>query len=1063
MKKTILILFLTLPLFRILQAQSCLPDTTYFAYQGQIDAFKINNPGCKIIEGDIFISGDYITNLDSLDEIITINGNISIENNPVLSNLYGLQSLETVQKNLKISDNSKLTNLSGLDNLQNIGGTFWVSDNVLLETLTPVNFDSAGSIYIRKNNKLTNLEGLNNLEYIPNNLNIESNAALSDLSAMTNLDSIGQGFYIYGNTSMKNFYGFRNLQIIGGDFYFQSDTMQSMFGLDSLRAIRGSFEVTFSPRLSNFIGLGNVKYIGNIRHVGNDGLINFTGLNNLTTIGTYFLMYENHALTSCDGLENLVSVGDGFALIESESLSSVTGLEKLTNVGGDFRLRTSNGLSNLHGLENLTTIGGGFELNGCTFLNDISALANLHSIDGFLLVSRNNVLPNLTGLEGIITLNGSLVLSENWLLTELNGLKNLVSIGEYLQLNTNPQLINLSGFAQLSTIGNGLFIENNTLLTDCAILPICQLLNTQSNVSILNNGLNCTTAAEVEILCGGTPVEVKVLFDADCIPDNTDIALDNVQVRMEGDVQNALRATNLDGFAQFGFFENGSFLLSLPQFPTNFWAVCADNIEVIPNASGDTTKAIISVFPINPCPELSVSLGLPSNFRGCLVNSLINVEVRNSGAVIAEGVKVAVVVPPVFDIVSIDPPLAFQNGDTLFFDLGNIQYFEQLPIILTVKTRCDTFLIDQTLCIETFASMQNACPQVAIAHSDIKVSAQCLGDTLVRFMLKNIGDAPTITPHQYQIFRNQDLLSSENFSLNSQAILLKNIPADGATYRIEATKTENGLLTASAIEKCGGFTSGQITAFWLDEGEIGHDFDCRQVIGSFDPNEKTAIPSGYGDEHLMEANRPINYTIGFQNTGSDTAFRVQLRDILDDNLDLNTFQPGFASHPYTWEIRGNMLEVLFFPLMLPDSNVNEPASHGFFSFEINQKPNLPDGTTLENTAQIVFDFNPPIITNTVLHTIGRLLVAIDEPQKTKAHWEVLGNPLQTMATFKTRKQVEGAKQFELYDTLGYLVQNVKFSGQSFDFQRNRLPAGVYFFKIKEETGRFFSGKIILVD
>jgi uncharacterized repeat protein (TIGR01451 family) len=171
-------------------------------------------------------------------------------------------------------------------------------------------------------------------------------------------------------------------------------------------------------------------------------------------------------------------------------------------------------------------------------------------------------------------------------------------------------------------------------------------------------------------------------------------------------------------------------------------------------------------------------------------------------------------------------------------------------------------------------------------------------------------------------------------------------PADGATWRMEATKFDDGTETAIALENCGGLTPGLINAFWLDHGPLEYDFDCRQVIGSFDPNLKSAVPTGAGPSHSIIANQPIQYTIDFQNTGSDTAYRVLLRDVLPSDFDLNTFRPGYSSHPCTWEIKGNTLEVLFSPIALPDSNVNEPASHGFFSFDIDQKPNLPEGILL---------------------------------------------------------------------------------------------------------------------
>ncbi|MBK8706374.1 MAG: DUF11 domain-containing protein [Saprospiraceae bacterium] len=288
------------------------------------------------------------------------------------------------------------------------------------------------------------------------------------------------------------------------------------------------------------------------------------------------------------------------------------------------------------------------------------------------------------------------------------------------------------------------------------------------------------------------------------------------------------------------------------------------------------------------------------------------------------------------------------------------------------------------------------------------------------------------------------------------------MPTDGATYRIEATQFDNGDLTAAAIENCGGLSPGFITAYWLDEGGADYDYDCRMVNLAYDPNQKTAIPTGVGPNHLLAANRPLQYTIEFQNTGTDTAFRVQLLDVLSPNLDISTFSPGFASHPYTWEIRGiDTLEVLFSPIALPDSNVNEVASHGFFSYTIDQKPNLPHGTRIENTAAIVFDFNPPIITNTVFHTIGELVVEVDEPQVYSAMWRVLGNPMNSTAVFAAQEMIPGQKQFRLLDAGGRLVRSDRFDGQEFVFDRGVLPGGVYFFQLIDSRGRIFTGKLVI--
>ncbi|MBK9701041.1 MAG: DUF11 domain-containing protein [Flavobacteriales bacterium] len=137
------------------------------------------------------------------------------------------------------------------------------------------------------------------------------------------------------------------------------------------------------------------------------------------------------------------------------------------------------------------------------------------------------------------------------------------------------------------------------------------------------------------------------------------------------------------------------------------------------------------------------------------------------------------------------------------------------------------------------------------------------------------------------------------------------------------------------------------------------------VTGSYDPNDKTATTSSAWsrDLYYIDVDQWIDYTIRFQNTGTDTAFTVVITDTLPNTLDAGSLTIGAGSHPFTWELQDSgTLKFYFVNILLPDSNVNEPASHGSVSFRV--RPTLPllPGTVIENTANIYFDFNPPVIT-----------------------------------------------------------------------------------------------------
>ena len=79
MKKLTLITVITINYLLItinLFSQPCLPEGITFTTQAQIDNFQVNNPNCTEIEGDVLIEVNDITNLDGLDVIIAVSGNL---------------------------------------------------------------------------------------------------------------------------------------------------------------------------------------------------------------------------------------------------------------------------------------------------------------------------------------------------------------------------------------------------------------------------------------------------------------------------------------------------------------------------------------------------------------------------------------------------------------------------------------------------------------------------------------------------------------------------------------------------------------------------------------------------------------------------------------------------------------------------------------------------------------------------------------------------------------------------------------------------------------------------
>jgi uncharacterized repeat protein (TIGR01451 family) len=162
------------------------------------------------------------------------------------------------------------------------------------------------------------------------------------------------------------------------------------------------------------------------------------------------------------------------------------------------------------------------------------------------------------------------------------------------------------------------------------------------------------------------------------------------------------------------------------------------------------------------------------------------------------------------------------------------------------------------------------------------------------------------------------------------------------------------------------------------------------VVGSYDPNDKLLSPAVLTPDEVALGETPIEYTIRFQNTGTYLAERVVILDTLSDDLQWGSMRFIASSHDQHWYIVDGVLHVIHNDIMLPDSNANEPESHGFFKFSMLPKTDLDNGSTIENIAHIVFDLNAPIVTPPAVFTVD--IGAGIEAGSTTSALRILPNP-----------------------------------------------------------------------
>ncbi|WP_299766142.1 T9SS type A sorting domain-containing protein [uncultured Dokdonia sp.] len=237
-----------------------------------------------------------------------------------------------------------------------------------------------------------------------------------------------------------------------------------------------------------------------------------------------------------------------------------------------------------------------------------------------------------------------------------------------------------------------------------------------------------------------------------------------------------------------------------------------------------------------------------------------------------------------------------------------------------------------------------------------------------------------------------------------------------------------------------------------DETEENNIFSLQQtVIGSYDPNDITVIE---GDQILIDQTDDyLHYIIRFQNTGTASAINVTIENILHQNLDWNTLSLEAISHPYTVQIRNeNEVSFTFENINLPDSTSNEPESHGFISYKIKPKPAIEIGEIMTNYADIFFDFNPAIRTNTVSTEVVDEILGVTE--NTAFTFQVYPIPTTDVLYIESNQQISSIR---IYNVIG---SNVSKSNSTNTIDISHLKSGMYFLEASTAQGKSTIKKII---
>jgi hypothetical protein len=332
----------------------CLPYGDYtFSTQADIDNFQTNYPDCSLINGNLTITGTGIENLDGLNNLEGIEGNLTIKTDTFLitrlKTISGLNHLAYITGNLTIWGQDSLPNLTGLENLVTIGGD--------LDFYT--------------NTGLHDLSGIENLSHIGGDLGIVNGYSLNSITALDNLSSIGGSLDVSGNVLLT-----------------------TLAGLDHISAgTINKLVITSNPSLS-------YCHIQSIC----DYLVSPNGSVSIYENGLG-CQYESQIMDSCEIVSCLpqgisfstqseidnfqtnypdCDIVDGTIRINGSDIHDLSGLSSIVSIDGDLEITGNGQIVNLEGLDNLEKIGGSIRIINNPALTDIDGLKNVNpeTIDG---------------------------------------------------------------------------------------------------------------------------------------------------------------------------------------------------------------------------------------------------------------------------------------------------------------------------------------------------------------------------------------------------------------------------------------------------------------------------------------------------------------------------------------------------------------------------------------------------------------------------------------------------------------------------------------------------------
>ncbi len=816
---------------------------------------------------------------------------------------------------------------------------------------------------------------------------------------------------------------------LNGNYVRIDQNLNSQIELSEAQNISALFINHISSNQPFLTDLSGIENFTNLRelwcaynHINNLNLTNLTQLE--------YLNCSNNLTLSNLNVTNLANLNYLDASINSLSTLDVTGLNSIEtiNIGGNnFQSINFTSLSSLKKLDCNNNEISILEIENLSNLNELNCIYN----------SLSQI--SLNGLTNLNILDCSY---NNLTSIDLAPINQLV---EFVCWSNQFTSLNVSSHTNLQTLACGL---NPITQLDCSALQQLQYLGctytSLTSLDLSSNSLlidvNCSNSNLSNLILPST----TTLYQLRC-NDNSLTSLDLssciglYKIYCYNNQLTYLNTKNGTHSAYYNINFGGNFDLHL---------ICADDFEIqdlnhcIGYYAGYTEYADVnsycSVEPGGNYYTITGSTSFDYNNNGCDLNDIIYPNLKMN---ISNGTESSNLISNYSGDYSI---FVGQGTHTITPILENQSYYIISPtsIELNFPTASNP-------------SNQNFCISANGIHNDLEITLIPINaarpgfDARYRIVYKNKGNSVLSGSILFEFEDDKmDLVSSlPAFSSQSTGLLT----FDYSNIQPFETREIQIQLNINNPQENPAVNNGDQLDFSAiinpqngDEFLFDNTSSFKQtVVGSFDPNDKTCIEGTVVGPEMI--GQYVHYVIRFENTGTFPAENIVVKDMIDlTKFDLSTLIPTRASHSYVTRIATDgKVEFIFENIQLPFDDAN---NDGYIAFKIKTLPSLVVGDTFSNNANIYFDYNFPIETNTATTSIQ----ALGNSEFNFAEYITLyPNPVENQLNVSVKEMIS-ITSINIYNSLGQLVLASTNPEGSVDV--SSLKSGNYFIKLISDKG-----------